>query len=85
MPAGPVSDYAQAFDDPQTVAREMVVEVDHPQAGRVKMLGIPVKLSETPGSVRRSPPMLGEHTGEVLTELGYDSEQIAELVRMGAV
>ena len=85
VPAGPVSDYAQAFDDPQTVAREMVVEVDHPQAGRVKMLGIPVKLSETPGSVRRPPPMLGEHTPEVLAELGYDLDQIAELVRVGAV
>ena len=63
----------------------MVVETDHPQAGRVKMLGIPVKLSATPGSVRRPPPMLGEHTGEVLAELGYDAEQIAELIRAGAV
>jgi formyl-CoA transferase len=85
VPAGPVSDYAQAFEDPQTEAREMVVEADHPQAGRVKMLGIPLKLSATPGSVRRPPPVLGEHTREVLAELGYSAEEADELVREGAV
>jgi crotonobetainyl-CoA:carnitine CoA-transferase CaiB-like acyl-CoA transferase len=85
VPAGPVLDYEQAFQDPHTMAREMVVEADHPQAGRVKMLGIPLKLSATPGSVRRPPPMLGEHTAEVLGDLGLGSQEIEELARSGAV
>ena len=85
VPAGPVYDYAQALSDPQTKAREMVVETDHPLAGRVKMLGVPLKLSATPGSVRRPPPVLGEHTREVLAALGYAEEEIDDLAREGIV
>ena len=85
VPAGPVNDYAQALEDAQTRAREMVVEVEHPQAGPVKLLGIPVKLSRTPGSIRRPPPALGEHAHEVLEELGYSGAEIAELRREGVV
>jgi formyl-CoA transferase len=70
VPAGPIHDYAQAVDDPHTRAREMVVEMEHPEAGTVYGLGIPVKLSATPGSIRRPPPLLGEHTDEILAELG---------------
>jgi crotonobetainyl-CoA:carnitine CoA-transferase CaiB-like acyl-CoA transferase len=70
VPAGAIHDYREVFEDPHTLAREMVVEVDHPVEGRVKALGIPVKLSATPGSVRRAAPLLGEHTGEVLREAG---------------
>jgi formyl-CoA transferase len=69
VPAGPIHDYAQAVADPHTHAREMVVEMEHPEAGTVYGLGIPVKLSATPGAVRRPAPLLGEHTREILDEL----------------
>ena len=68
VPAGPIHDYAQAVADPHTLAREMVVEMQHPEAGTVHGLGIPVKLSETPGSVRRPAPLLGQHDDEVRRE-----------------
>ncbi|HEY6888842.1 MAG TPA: CoA transferase [Solirubrobacter sp.] len=69
VPAGPILDYAQVVDDPQTRAREMVVEMEHPEAGTVRGLGIPVKLSATPGTIRRPAPLLGQHTDEILAEL----------------
>lgn len=68
VPAGPVLDHAEALRDPQTAARAMVAAVEHPKAGPMKTLGVPVKLSGTPGAVRRPAPLLGEHTGEVLRE-----------------
>ncbi|MDQ5826655.1 MAG: CoA transferase [Chloroflexota bacterium] len=70
VPAGPVNDVAQALSHPQVAAREMVREVDHPGIGAVKMVASPLKLSSTPAAIRRHPPLLGEHTGEVLEELG---------------
>jgi crotonobetainyl-CoA:carnitine CoA-transferase CaiB-like acyl-CoA transferase len=69
IPAGPVLTHDQVFSDPQIVAREMVTEIEHPRAGRSKTLGITVKMSETPGSIRRPAPLHGEHTGEILAEL----------------
>ena len=75
VPAGPVMNHVEALSDPHSVARDMVQEVDHPAAGRSKTLGVPVKLSGTPGAVRRPAPMLGEHTGEVIAEwLGAGDE-----------
>ena len=68
IPAGPVMDHVQVYNDPQTIAREMAVDVEHPKVGPMKTIGIPVKLSETPGSIRRPAPLLGEHTGEVIAE-----------------
>ena len=70
VPAGPLYDVQQVVEDPHTKAREMVVEMEHPEAGTVYGLGIPVKLSATPGSVRRPAPLLGQHTEEILAELG---------------
>jgi crotonobetainyl-CoA:carnitine CoA-transferase CaiB-like acyl-CoA transferase len=72
VPCGPIHDYAEVFDDPHTRAREMVVEVEHPVEGSMSALGIPVKMSDTPGSVRRPAPLLGEHTEEVLREIGIE-------------
>jgi crotonobetainyl-CoA:carnitine CoA-transferase CaiB-like acyl-CoA transferase len=66
IPAGPVLHYDEVFTDPQILARDMVVETNHPQTGAFKTMGVPVKLSATPGSVRRAAPRLGEHTREVL-------------------
>ncbi len=79
FPAAPIHNYQQVFEDPHTIARGMMVEMDHPIEGRVKGLGIPVKLSETPGSIRRPAPLLGEHTEETLSGLGYSGEEIADL------
>ena len=78
VPSGPINSYAEALADPHALARQMVVDLVHPGAGPIKALGIPVKLSETPGAVDRAAPLLGQHTAEILTELGYtDAEQRA--------
>jgi len=77
IPAGPVLEFDQAMADRHIVARGVVVGTEHPAAGRVKTLGIPVKLSDTPGALRRPAPRLGEHTAEVLGFLNRDQQQAA--------
>ena len=78
VPAGPINTYPEALADPQALARDMVVDLDHPGAGPIKALGVPVKLSDTPGAVDRAAPLLGQDNAAVLTELGYtDVEQRA--------
>jgi crotonobetainyl-CoA:carnitine CoA-transferase CaiB-like acyl-CoA transferase len=85
VPVGPVNKIGDMLADPQVAAREMVVEVDHASAGRVKALGNPIKFSGTPGSVTRAAPLLGQHTREVLATLGYGGAEIAALEQEGAV
>jgi formyl-CoA transferase len=79
IPVGPIKNVAEILDDPHVHAREMVVEVDHPVIGRMKTLGVPIKLSETPGAVTRAAPTLGQHSDEILCELGYSPAEIADL------
>jgi crotonobetainyl-CoA:carnitine CoA-transferase CaiB-like acyl-CoA transferase len=79
VPCGRINTVAQALDDPQTAARRMVETVPHATIGELKMLGIPFKFSDTPAAVRRPPPQLGEHTDEVLDELGLDAVAIGKL------
>lgn len=81
----PVRTLREALDDEQTVVNRMIVEMDHPHTGKVKVLNSPIRLSQTPNSTRRPAPMLGEHNGEVLAELGYTAEQIAEVNREGVI
>ncbi len=85
VPAGPVASIGEMLEFPQTLARDMVVEVEHSKLGSVQTIGFPVKFSETPVSVELGAPILGEHTPEVLTELGYTDEEIEELIRSGVV
>jgi formyl-CoA transferase len=75
VPSGPINTYPEALADPHTLAREMVVDLVHPGAGRIKNLGVPMKLSDTPGAVDRPAPLLGEHTDAILAELGYDERE----------
>ncbi len=85
VPAGPVLDIAQMHQDPQALARGMIVETTHPTAGRVKAIGLPIKFSDMPGGVRRPAPVLGQHTREVLREHGYSDVEIERMAAQGAI
>lgn len=85
VPVGPVHSIGEALAHPQTLARGMVVEVEHPQAGRTRALGCPLHFSETPTSIDRPAPRLGEHTREVLREAGYADAEIDALAAAGAI
>jgi formyl-CoA transferase len=85
VPCGPINTYPEALADPHTRAREMVVDLVHPGAGDIKALGVPVKLSETPGAVDRPAPLVGQHTAELLHELGYDADAQRALRAAGVI
>jgi crotonobetainyl-CoA:carnitine CoA-transferase CaiB-like acyl-CoA transferase len=80
VPAGPVLDVIGMHSDPQTIAREMVVETRHPKAGAVKTLGVPVKFSRTPGGVESPAPLQGEHTTEVLRQAGFSEDEVSRII-----
>ena len=84
VPAGPVLSIAAMHSDPQTLARDMVVDIVHPVAGITKAIGLPIKFSDTPGHTGGPAPVLGEHTRELLAEMGYAPEDIAALIAGGA-
>jgi crotonobetainyl-CoA:carnitine CoA-transferase CaiB-like acyl-CoA transferase len=69
VPAGPIYDYSAALNNEHVRHRQAVIEIDHPVEGKYKALGFPAKLSDTPASVRRPPPLLGQHNDEILAEL----------------
>jgi crotonobetainyl-CoA:carnitine CoA-transferase CaiB-like acyl-CoA transferase len=79
IPAGPINNVAGALEHPQVTARDMVVSAEHPSAGTLRMTASPIKLSRYTATVRRPPPTLGEHTDDVLGELGYSATEIATL------
>jgi crotonobetainyl-CoA:carnitine CoA-transferase CaiB-like acyl-CoA transferase len=86
IPVGAINTIDQVVNHPQVQARGMIVESEHPVAGKVKVVGVPVKLSETPGSVRDPAPLLGQHTDAVLREyLGMSEADIAALRQAGAI
>jgi len=85
VPAGPISRISEVMTDPQVLHREMVVDLQHPRAGRITVNGVPVKLSETPGGIRTPPPVLGEHTADVLRGLGVSHDEIEALRAEGVI
>ncbi len=85
VPAGPIQSIGEMAADPQTLAREMVVDLEHPVAGATKALGVPIKLSATPGNIRRPAPTYGQHTEEVLREHGFGPSEIEGLFASGAI
>jgi crotonobetainyl-CoA:carnitine CoA-transferase CaiB-like acyl-CoA transferase len=86
IPCGPVNNMEHLFNDPQVIHRDMIADVPHPTIGTLKLVGIPIKYSETPGTIRMAPPLLGEHTEEILTDvMGYSKEKISELREQRAI
>ena len=85
VPCGPINDLAEVFADPQVKARGMTVEMPHPLAEQVRLVASPMKFSATPVQYRRPPPLLGEHTDEVLAELGLSTAEVGALRQAGVL
>ena len=85
VPCGPINGLAEVFADPQVQARGLAVKMPHPEAGEVPLVASPIRLSKTPVEYRRAPPLVGEHTDEILADLGVDAAGIARLRERGVV
>jgi crotonobetainyl-CoA:carnitine CoA-transferase CaiB-like acyl-CoA transferase len=85
IPCGPITDIFTAFLSPEAQARSMLVEVEHPAFGVLRQVGIPIEFGATPGAVRTAPPLLAEHTDEVLAEIGIPPDEIERLHAEGVV
>jgi crotonobetainyl-CoA:carnitine CoA-transferase CaiB-like acyl-CoA transferase len=85
VPCSSVNSIDKVVVDEQVLARDMIVQTEHPTAGSIRMAGLPVKLSETPGAVRSAPPLLGEHSRGVLEQAGYSNDEIASLMAAGVI
>jgi crotonobetainyl-CoA:carnitine CoA-transferase CaiB-like acyl-CoA transferase len=85
VPSGPINDLADVFADPQVRERGMTVRLPHPLAGALELVASPMKLSQTPVRYRLAPPLLGEHTDEVLREFGLQTDELAALGRAGVL
>ena len=85
IPSGPINTVGEILEDPQIHAREMVVALTHPEYGPLRLLGIPIKLSDTPGTVEMAPPRFGEHNREVLFKLGYSEADMARFAESGVI
>jgi crotonobetainyl-CoA:carnitine CoA-transferase CaiB-like acyl-CoA transferase len=85
VPAGPVLEVGEMHRDPQALAREMIVQTEHPTAGTVKTIGLPIKFSDTPGGVRRAAPLFGQDTREILRDHGFSDAEIEQLAEQGAI
>ena len=83
--AGPIYNMEQVYRDPQVLAREMLVDTEDPELGTIHNIGVPVKLSATPGSIRRRAPALGEHSDEILLEHGFTQGEVGELLNAGVI
>lgn len=85
VPCGPIYNIEQVYADPHVRSREMAVELEHPKSGAIRNIGVPVKLSDTPGSVRTPAPLLGQHSEEVLDQYGYAAADIATFKDAGVL
>ncbi len=85
IPCGPIRGVLEALESDQARAREMLVEVDHPLLGALRQVGVPFKLAATPATIRSAPPLLGEHSDEILAEIGYDRTTIDRLRAEGVI
>jgi crotonobetainyl-CoA:carnitine CoA-transferase CaiB-like acyl-CoA transferase len=85
LPCSPINTLDQVLNDRHVHERSMIVEIDHPRAGRVKTTGIPIRFSKTPGQLKTPPPLLGQHTDEILSSLGYGKREIDVFRKEGVI